>query len=375
MTGSLPPLNDSDWDAEFSKYRSSPEFALLNPNMTLSEFKKIYWMEWAHRLWGRVVGLTFILPTIYFIARRRVSARTAAALVGISGLIGAQGAIGWWMVRSGLKDDLFAPGSHPRVSQYRLAAHLGTAFLCYSSMLLTGLSILRDRALLADPAAGTARIAALAHPRLRVFRVCVAGLVGLVFTTVLSGALVAGLDAGLIYNEFPYMGTGFAPPKAELFDPFYSRAPDGSGLVWRNATANPSLVQLDHRILATTTFSAVMALWAYTRFGRVRAGLPKDAIKGVRGVVHLVWVQVALGITTLLYLVPTPLAAAHQAGSLALLTGVLVLGSRVWVPKRTAALLARRMAAAASGRTGPNPVRAGLKSNRIVSGVVEQKVV
>ena len=150
----------------------------------------------------------------------------------------------------------------------------------------------------------------------------------------------AGLDAGLIYNDFPWMGQNILPPKREMLDPFYSHKPDQSDLWWRNMLENPVLVQLDHRILATTTFTAIVALWAYTRFSpRVRAALPKDAKKGMLGVVHLVSIQVALGISTLWYLVPTPLAAAHQAGALALLSGVFLLGSRVWIPTRTRKLV------------------------------------
>jgi cytochrome c oxidase assembly protein subunit 15 len=312
--------------------------------MSLEEFKKIYYMEWGHRLWGRFVGLSFVLPAIYFVARRKVSKPIAFRLLGISGLIGCQGALGWWMVKSGLKDDLFAPGSHPRVSQYRLTAHLGTAFICYTAMLWSGLSILRDRALSASPAKGHAELLRRSSPSLSVFRKSVAGLALLVFTTAMSGGLVAGLDAGLIYNEFPRMGTGLTPPKSELFSDFYSRRPDRSDIWWRNMLENPSTVQLDHRILATTSFTAILALWAYSRFNpRVRAALPKSAQKGMLGVVHLLMLQVTLGITTLLYLVPVPLAAAHQAGSLALLTGVVVLGSRVWVPRRMMGVLRTKL--------------------------------
>ncbi|EAQ84905.1 cytochrome c oxidase assembly protein, putative [Chaetomium globosum CBS 148.51] len=320
VTGSLPPMSDADWQSEFDKYRASPEFKLINPHMDLAEFKKIYFMEWAHRLWGRVIGLTFVLPTIYFIARRRVTARMAVNLVGISALIGFQGFIGWWMVKSGLKDDLFAPGSHPRVSQYRLTAHLAAAFVCYSWMLVSGLGVLRSHRLLRDPEAAVKTFAALKSPALRALRGSVAALTVLIFTTVLSGALVAGLDAGLIYNEFPMMGNGLTPPKSELFDKFYSRKEDESDLWWRNMLENPSLVQLDHRILATTTFTAVVALVAYSRTGRVKAAMPKDVRKGVMGLLHLALLQVSLGITTLMYMVPISLAAAHQAGALGLLT-------------------------------------------------------
>ncbi|KAI9672966.1 MAG: Cytochrome c oxidase assembly protein cox15 [Caeruleum heppii] len=344
VTGSLPPMSAEDWNSEFTKYKNSPEFHLLNPRMELSEFKKIYYMEWAHRLWGRVVGISFLLPAAYFIARRRVSGVMAAKLLGIGGLIGFQGVLGWWMVKSGLKDDLFTPGSHPRVSQYRLVAHLGTAFLCYTAMLWNGLSILRENRLLADIPTAVKKLDLLRSPSLKMFRRSVGALAGLVFITAMSGGLVAGLDAGLIYNDFPYMGVGLTPPRSELFSDFYARDPNGSDLWWRNLLENPSTVQLDHRILATTTFTAVMSLWAYSRFGRaVRVTLPVAARKGVRGVVHLVFLQVVLGISTLIYLVPLPLASAHQAGSLALLSGVLVLGSRVWVPRRAARLVAQRL--------------------------------
>lgn len=350
VTGSLPPMNDADWESEFAKYRSSPEFKQLNSAMTLSEFKSIYYMEWIHRLWGRFVGISFVLPAIYFVARKKVSKPMALRLGGIAGLIGFQGFIGWWMVKSGLKDDLFDAGSHPRVSQYRLTAHLGAAFVCYVAMLWNGLAILRSNRLLSDPDAGIKLLDSLKDPKLRLFRRSVAGLAALVFTTAMSGALVAGLDAGLIYNEFPYMGEGFAPPKSELFDARYSRHEDSSDLWWRNMLENPSLVQLDHRILAMTTFTSIMALWAYSRKSpNMKRFLPPAARKGVHGVVGFAFMQVGLGLTTLLYLVPTPLASAHQAGSLFLLTWVLVLGSRVWHPSRTAKLL--QMASKARGHS------------------------
>lgn len=346
-------MSQAEWDSEFTKYKASPEFTLLNSSMTMSDFKQIYFMEWAHRLWGRVIGITFLLPTVYFITRKRVTPSMALKLTGICGMIGFQGVIGWWMVKSGLKDDLFAPGSHPRVSQYRLTAHLGAAFAVYCSMVLTGLSILKEHRMLANPAKAAETIKALQNPVLRVFRRSVVGLTLLVFTTAMSGALVAGLDAGLIYNEFPWMGLGLTPPKKELFDPFYSHVPDQSDLWWRNMLENPSLVQLDHRVLATTTFTAVMSLFAYTRFAKgVRSTIPKDAAKGVQGVVHLVSLQVALGISTLIYMVPTWLASAHQAGALALLTGAVVLYSRTSLPRR---VILRQIMKPQAPRTGTTP--------------------
>lgn len=365
VTGSLPPLSDADWQSEFDKYRASPEYQIINPHMGMDEFKKIYYMEWAHRIWGRVIGLTFVIPTVYFIARRRVTPRMAAHLVGISALIGFQGFIGWWMVKSGLKDDLFAPGSHPRVSQYRLAAHLAAAFVCYSWMLVAGLDVLRTHRVLRDPEAAAKNFAALRSPALRALRGSVAGLTLLIFVTVLSGALVAGLDAGLIYNEFPKMGNGYMPPKSELFNKFYSRREDGSDLWWRNMLENPSLVQLDHRILAMTTFSAVVALFAYSRTGRVKGSMPRNVRKGVTGLLHLALTQVALGISTLIYMVPIPLAAAHQAGALALLTGALVLGHRLRVPKRTLALVEKAL-------KDPHKARADAMGAKLAKKIAEK---
>ncbi|KAJ0119791.1 cytochrome c oxidase assembly protein COX15 [Diaporthe amygdali] len=343
VTGSLPPMSPEDWESEFAKYRASPEYIKLNPHMDLDEFKKIYFMEWTHRIWGRVIGMTFVLPTIYFIARRRVTKRMAWNLVGISGLIGFQGFIGWWMVASGLKDDLFAPGAHPRVSQYRLTTHLSTAFVCYSWMLLAGLSILRTRKLLADPAAASKLAKVLSGSALAPFKRYTTALTALVFVTAMSGGLVAGLDAGLIYNEFPMMGTGITPPWPELFDKFYSRKEDASDLWWRNILENPSLVQLDHRMLAMTVCASVLALFAYSRTRRVKAVLPADARKSAMGLLHLMLLQVTLGISTLIYIVPTHLAATHQAGALALLTGALVLGTRLRIPKGTMRLVERQL--------------------------------
>ncbi|KAF2765922.1 COX15-CtaA-domain-containing protein [Teratosphaeria nubilosa] len=362
VTGSFPPRNEQHWEEEFARYKLSPEFKMLNSRMNLDEFKQIYWMEWGHRLWGRVVGITFLLPTAYFVTRRKVSAHMALKLTGTCGLIGFQGFIGWWMVKSGLKDDLLETGSHPRVSQYRLTAHLGTAFIAYLSMLWNGLQILREHKLLRDPQRGLELLETLKKPELRAFRRSTAALAGLIFLTAMSGALVAGLDAGLVYNDFPWMGQGLLPPQREMFDPFYSHTPDQGDLIWRNMLENPVLAQLDHRVLATTTFTAVMALWAYSRFSpRVKATLPRDAAKGAFGLVHLVSLQVVLGIATLWYLVPTALASAHQAGALALLTGAFVLGSRVWTPRRTMRLVqnaakgVRSQAVATSGmaRKGP----------------------
>ena len=348
-------MSQEDWESEFAKYRASPEFKLLNPHMTLSEFKKIYYMEWTHRLWGRFIGMAFVLPAVYFVARKRASRAMSWNLLGISALIGFQGFIGWWMVKSGLKDDLFEPGSHPRVSQYRLTAHLSTAFICYAWMLLSGLSILSAHRMKANPAGALEVAKNLRSPALKVFRRSAFGLLGLVFITVMSGGLVAGLDAGLIYNEFPKMGLGLTPPKSELFDKFYSRKEDHSDLWWRNMLENPSTVQMDHRILAVTTFTAVLALFAFSRKGSVARILPKNAKKGAMGLVHLVTLQAALGISTLIYMVPIPLAAAHQAGSLLVFTGALVLAQRLKGPSPAMVkILQRRIQDISKAKNSPH---------------------
>lgn len=357
VTGSLPPLSDEDWEAEFQKYQSSPEFKMLNPNMDLAGFKKIYYMEWAHRLWGRVVGLTFVIPAAYFIARRKVSKSVAIKLIAIAGLIGLQGFIGWWMVKSGLKDELNAPGSHPRVSQYRLVAHLGTAFLCYSAMLWSGLLIRYENYLLDSPnyalQIAERKLRDKMKPWHKVLRGWVAVLGCLVFVTAMAGGLVAGLDAGLIYNEFPRMGTGLTPPKSELFSETYSRRDDRSDLWWRNMLENPATVQLNHRILAMTTFTVTMGLWAYTRLTGARN--TKPWARAIRNTAVIVCLQVALGISTLVYLVPIPLAAAHQAGSLAVLSGVIVLGTRLYYPRPVVEALVRKVNQPTRTLHGPSP--------------------
>jgi cytochrome c oxidase assembly protein subunit 15 len=342
-------MSHEDWMDNFNKYKDSPEYRILNPNMTLEEYKFIYFMEWSHRLWGRAIGLTFVLPALYFTVRRRVTPKVARRLLGLSGLIGFQGFIGWWMVKSGLQDDLFAkPGSHPRVSQYRLTAHLGAAFAVYAAMLWSGLDILRDNRLLKNPQEAIKAVQSLTVPQLRVFRGLVGLLVAMVFTTAMTGGLVAGLDAGLIYNEFPKMGTGYMPPAKEMLDPFYSHTPDHSDLWWRNLLENPTTVQFQHRVMALSTFTAIMAVFAFSRFNPgVATAMPKAVKRGMVGVVHLATFQVLLGISTLIYMVPTHLAATHQAGALALLTGSIVLGHRVWVPKAAARIAVQRLEAVA----------------------------
>ncbi|CAB4384293.1 unnamed protein product [Rhizophagus irregularis] len=317
ITGIIPPLNNARWEEEFEKYKQFPEYKLLNYNMTLPEFKYIYFMEWAHRIWGRAIGLAFIIPATYFGFRGYMTKATLNKVIGLAGLLGFQGVLGWYMVKSGLSEESMAiPNTVPRVSHYRLAAHLGSAFLLYMGMLLTGLQVLRD-AKIANGTFPKTVAKALANPAINTFRRSAIGMTALVFLTSMSGALVAGLDAGLIYNEFPYMGQGIVPPKSELFSKTYAKAGDIS--LWRNFFDNPTTVQFDHRVLAVTTLSIIIALWLYSR----KIPLPSKTKLVANYLLGIAVLQVTLGISTLIYMVPIPLASAHQAGSLTLLSTAL----------------------------------------------------
>jgi len=188
----MPPTDDASWEAEFDKYKDSPEYRILNANMTLPDYKFIYYMEWSHRILGRVIGVSFILPAVYFVARRRVTARMSLALLAIGAGIGFQGFIGWWMVKSGLKDDLFVkPGSVPRVSQYRLTTHLGAAFAVYSSMLYSGLYILKRLH-------GVSESNVFIHS-LKGFRRATVLVTGLVFLTAMSGTLNPSVSRCIVH--------------------------------------------------------------------------------------------------------------------------------------------------------------------------------
>lgn len=340
VTGSIPPLTQAEWEEEFTKYKDSPEFKLLNSNITLSEFKFIFFMEWSHRLWGRAIGLFVVLPAAYFIFTKKVTPHVTGRIGLIAGLLGLQGFIGWWMVKSGLDNKfLEEKGSHPRVSQYRLATHLFAAFLLYTAMLFTGLDIIRESKWIKSPAAAVSEIKKLDNPIIKRYRSLSRGLLGVVFLTAMSGAFVAGLDAGMIYNSFPYMGETIVPDKSELFDPSYNKQnPDSSwSLFWRNMLENPTTVQFNHRVLAVSTFCLITAFHLYSH--RMRPFLPRSAYRANTAVMGLVSLQVLLGITTLIYVVPTPLAAAHQAGALALLTGVIFMCARLRQPRTAQRLL------------------------------------
>ncbi|KAM6415645.1 heme A synthase COX15 isoform 1-T1 [Rhynochetos jubatus] len=301
-----PPRTQQEWEAEFQKYQQFPEFKILNRDMTLTEFKFIWYMEYSHRMWGRVVGLAYILPAAYFWRKGWLSRPMKGCVLALCGLVCFQGLLGWYMVKSGLEEK---PDSYdiPRVSQYRLAAHLGSALVLYSASLWTGLSLLLPRHKLPET-----------HQLLRL-RQFAHGTTALIFITALSGAFVAGLDAGLVYNSFPKMGERWIPDDLLAFSP-----------VLRNIFENPTTVQFDHRILGIASVTAVTALYLFSR----TIPLPRRTRMAVTSLLAVACMQVGLGISTLLLYVPTPLAAAHQSGSLALLSMALWLMSELRrVPK------------------------------------------
>jgi cytochrome c oxidase assembly protein subunit 15 len=282
IVGAVPPLSAADWGEAFAKYRETPEFREVNRGMTLPEFKRIFWWEYFHRLLGRTIGIAFLVPYLWFLLRNRVPRSYAWPLAGIFVLGGLQGAVGWLMVKSGLVDD-------PRVSQFRLATHLGLAFAIFAAMFWTALSLSFERA--ADASLPTVR-------RARSLAIAVAVAV---FVMVLLGALVAGIRAGFAYNTFPLMNGHVVPPEILMLAPW-----------WKNFFWNMATVQFDHRVVGWLLAFAVPLLWWRLR----PAQIPHRARRGGDALLAMVAVQLGLGIATLVNVVPLPLAALHQAGAL-----------------------------------------------------------
>ncbi|KAI9487661.1 MAG: COX15/CtaA family [Benjaminiella poitrasii] len=314
ISGMKPPRSEQEWREEFEKYKQYPEYKLLNRHMNLEEFKGIFYWEWGHRMLGRFIGMTLLLPAIYFARRGYMTKSVQKQVLFIFSVMGFQGFMGWYMVKSGLNEALMKePGAVPRVSQYRLTAHLCTALVIYASAIFSAAGILR-----ADKIAnGTypRKVAEMLNsPVLKPFKRYTHLLGGLMFITALSGGLVAGLDAGLIYTEYPKMGEGYIPPKDELWTDHYKKETDHGK--WRNLLENPVTAQFDHRTLAELTALASTGLWFYSR----RLPLPKNARNAVNTMMLATACQITLGICTLIYMVPISLAATHQAGALALLT-------------------------------------------------------
>jgi cytochrome c oxidase assembly protein subunit 15 len=277
LMGILPPLTADEWSRVYGLYRASPEYQQINHGMSLAEFKMIFFWEYFHRLWGRLLGIAFALPFIGFMVTGRIPQGFGMRLTCLFALGGLQGLIGWWMVKSGLTEDA-------SVSQYRLAAHLGMALLIFSTLIWTALD-LRDGCGTAPKGHALASLVLLA-------------------VTILAGALVAGMDAGLLYNEYPFMGSGLIPVEygdQGLMDPF----------------ENPASAQFHHRWLALLTAGSVIAL-------AIRARRTGWRLRG-NIVLAAVAIQFILGVATLLHGVPVPLGGMHQAGAVLLLGALLAL--------------------------------------------------
>ena len=274
VTGAVPPLNEADWLAEFEKYKTIPEYEEVNYGMSLAEFKAIYWWEWGHRLLGRVIGAAFFFPLVFFVATRQTSRSLALKLFGLFVLGGMQGALGWWMVSSGLADRV-------DVSQYRLAAHLSLAVVLFGLMLWLALDLWPARRVVAS----------------RNLRAGAVALAAGVFAQMVLGAFVAGLRAGRTFNTWPLMDGKFFP------DGYFAGKPGFSHLFETVAA-----VQCNHRIGAYLL--AAGAAWFFV------AARKTDAAPYARLVLAAVLVQMALGIWTVLAATPISLGLLHQAGAL-----------------------------------------------------------
>jgi len=289
IVGTMPPLGQKDWDELFEKYHQTPQYKKVNLGMSLDEFKGIFWWEYFHRLLGRVIGLAFFIPFLYFVVKRAIDRPLGLKLTGIFLLGGLQGAMGWYMVKSGLVDN-------PHVSQYRLTAHLGLAFLIYATMFWVALELLSPTV----PWHGNIRLRAL-----RRFSVAITSLI---FIMILSGGFVAGIRAGFAYNTFPLMNGHFIPPEIFMLEPWY-----------RNFFDNMATVQFDHRMIAWTLAILIPVFWYRSR----SLPLSGSARFACSLLLIMLAIQIGLGISTLLLVVPLPLAAAHQAGAVLLFTAAL----------------------------------------------------
>jgi cytochrome c oxidase assembly protein subunit 15 len=290
LMGTIPPLTDQDWVATFEKYKQYPQYQKTNHGMSLDGFKSIFMYEYLHRVLGRLIGVIFALPMLYFFLRGRVRPGLAPKLIALFFMGGLQGLLGWYMVKSGLVDN-------PRVSQYRLTAHLGVAVAIYAYMLWLAFDLLysRDRTL-----------GITFRPRARWALV----LVGLVYLMILSGGLVAGTHAGLAYSTWPLMGDSFIPPG------LYAMTP-----VWLAMFEDITTIQFNHRMFAYLLF-VLLNTFAWLAY---RSASTQRGKLGAVLLVVALWVQVTLGISTLLLHVPVLLGTAHQGGAVLLLTATLFL--------------------------------------------------
>ncbi len=288
LSGALPPLNHADWERLFHLYEQIPQYKLLHEGFGLAGFQRIFWLEWVHRLWGRLIELVFFVPLVWFAVRGQIPRRLVPRLAVLFVLGGLQGLVGWIMVASGFDADSTS------VSAYRLVVHLALALLLYAAILWTALDLWRT--------APPPRLAAL--PRRLLTLTCI-----LVPLTILAGGFVAGTHAGLVYNTFPLMDGHLVPEGYALLSPWA-----------RNLFENVAAVQFDHRLLATLTALAALGAVA-AGLGSGAKGATRTALLTLAGAVAL---QYGLGIATLLLVVPVALGALHQLVAVGVLTAALV---------------------------------------------------
>lgn len=339
--GEKLPQTEEEWAVEFQKYKAFPEYQRVNSRMSLEEFKPIYFMEWFHRMWGRAIGLAFGVPLIYFAATKSIPAGYGGRLGILLAIGSTQGAVGWWMVKSGLEHERFNEYKIPRVSPYRLATHLGFAWTIYSLLCWNGWDLIKQSL----PITGAQAQAALK------LRTPVALATAIIGTTVASGAFVAGNDAGHAYNDWPFFAGRVIPE--QIWD---------KQLGYRNVFENTATVQFDHRMLAYTSLAGVGLVHAAAKRagGLKAAAMPPGFKAGAIALGALVAAQATLGITTLMLYVPVSLGAAHQAGALALWTGALYTMHSVARAARFAVPAAAATGAAASAsRTAPAAMSIG----------------
>lgn len=295
--GIVPPFSEGAWEEEFSKYKLSPEYLKKNMGMSLEEFKGIFWLEFVHRLVGRITGFIFLLPLIYFLSTKQISKNLGLKLFGIFALGGFQGVVGWYMVKSGLQDA-------PHVSQYWLAFHLGMAFLIYGFTFQAALNIEKNKVV--EKSTSGERF----HPLLILSNLILL----LVFIQVMLGALVAGMHAGLIYNTFPDMDGKFVPSGLMVMLPWYI-----------NFFENATTVQFTHRISAYLITLLIITLWVSS----LKFNLTNKLRYAISFLPIVVVVQITLGVFTLLHNVPVVLASLHQVFALVLFSLVIFINNKI----------------------------------------------
>jgi cytochrome c oxidase assembly protein subunit 15 len=283
VTGAIPPLTDAQWQAEFAKYQGTPQYELINRGLGLAGFKTIYWWEWTHRLLGRALGVAFAIPFLLFLWQRRIDRALGIRLAIIFLLGGAQGALGWWMVQSGLEPSRVA------VSQYRLAAHLGMAIILFGYILWTALNVI-----------GAPRTRLMAGSMLKGWTIALAALV---FLQILLGALMAGIGAGHAFSDWPAYGGQWIPFGLYDLSPW-----------WINHFENPVMVHFQHRNVGYLVALIVVGLYIAAK----RLGADKPVRMASIHAVLLTALQIALGVATVMSGVSLPLAAAHQVCALVL---------------------------------------------------------